>query len=107
MTDQASATIRSVTDVTIQTAIGHLELLANHLRLHGWEVHVTIPADRWPYLYVVNPAMRALNENVTAAPDPAGVWWLWFSWGERLASAADLTGAVARLGRVLTAPIHR
>jgi hypothetical protein len=62
------------------------------------------PADRWPYVHVANPAMRALNENVTAAPDIHDGWWLWWSWGEHVASIADRPRALARISQVLAVP---
>lgn len=84
-------------------SVGHLERLAGEFRAAGWRTTLTISRDRWPYLHVVNPRFRALNDDVIAAPDAAGRWWFWWSWAERIAPVADLGPVAARVGRVLAA----
>ncbi|WP_131740518.1 hypothetical protein [Actinomadura roseirufa] len=87
-----------------ETALGHLERLTEVLRSRGWTVEVTAPADRRPSALVANPEMRALQENVIAAPERSGGAWAYFySWGERIAPCDDPSGAATLLGRVLAA----
>jgi hypothetical protein len=50
---------------------------------------------------VVNPAARALEENVYVDPCKDGVWWYWWSWAERIAVADDLDLAASTIVRVL------
>lgn len=82
-------------------AVDHLDRLNEALIMSGWNASVSTPADRWPYVHVVNPYMRALNENVAAAPDTEGRWFFWWSWAEPVAEAGDIPRALARISRVL------
>jgi hypothetical protein len=82
-------------------AVSHLELLAGRLRARGWEATITVAADRWPFVRVVNPRLRALNEDVMAAPCE-GRWFYWFSWAERITELTDPSGATSRIEHVLS-----
>ncbi|TDD86988.1 hypothetical protein E1293_08535 [Actinomadura darangshiensis] len=89
-----------------ETALGHLERLTDVLRAGGWSVEVAAPADRRPTALVVNPSMRALQENVIAVRETSGSDWSYcYGWGERIAPCTDPSGAASTLGRVLAA--HR
>jgi len=57
-------------------------------------------------LYVVNPAARALEENVYAGCGKDGIWWFWWSWAERIAVADDLDLAATTIVRVLASLRH-
>ena len=59
------------------------------------------PPGRRPSLYVVNPAARALEENVYVACGKDGLWWFWWSWAERIAVADDIDQAASTIVRVL------
>ena len=61
------------------------------------------PPGRRPSLYVVNPAARALEENVYVACGKDGMWWFWWSWAERIATCEDVGGAALQISRVLAA----
>jgi hypothetical protein len=92
--------------VIFAAAVGHLESLTDQLRASGWEVRLVVPAEGWPYVRVVNPGMRALNEHIIAAPaTDSGVWCFWFSWAERITEVCDLAGTCARIRHVLTPPV--
>ena len=52
-------------------------------------------------LYVVNPAARALEENVFVSCGKDGMWWFWWSWAERIAVADDVDQAASTIVRVL------
>src|SRR5258708_6877903 len=84
-----------------EIAVDHRERLAEPLRAAGWEAWLTASVSRLPYLRVLNPAMRALNDDVLAAPDSCGEWWYWWSWAERIAPVHDTGRVVARVARVL------
>ena len=81
----------------------YLEKLADELSHRGMEAWLMAPPGRVPSLYVVNPAARALEENVYAGHGKDGLWWFWWSWAERIAAGDDLTGAASRICRVLAA----
>jgi hypothetical protein len=79
----------------------YLEKLADELTHRGLEAWLMAPPGRVPSLYVVNPAARALEENVYVDCGKDGMWWYWFSWAERIAVADDLDLAASTIARVL------
>jgi hypothetical protein len=84
----------------------YLEKLAEELSDRGLEAWLMAPPGRVPSLYVVNPAARALEDNVYVGCGKDGIWWFWWSWAERIAVADDLDLAAATIVRVL-APLRR
>jgi hypothetical protein len=85
----------------------YLEKLAEELTHRGLEAWLMAPPGRVPSLYVVNPAARALEENVYAGCGKDGLWWFWWSWAERISIADDLDGAATTITRVLSLPRGR
>ena len=85
----------------------YLEKLADELSHRGLEAWLMAPPGRVPSLYVVNPAARALEENVYAGCGKDGIWWFWWSWAERIAIADDLDAAATAIARVLSLPQNR
>ena len=81
----------------------YLEKLSDELSHRGLEAWLMAPPGRRPSLYVVNPAARALEENVYVGCGKDGLWWFWWSWAERIASGEDMVGAAAQIRRVLAA----
>ena len=79
----------------------YLEKLADELSHRGLEAWLMAPPGRRPSLYVVNPAARALEENVYVACGRDGLWWFWWSWAERIAVADDVDLAAGTIVRVL------
>jgi hypothetical protein len=79
----------------------YLEKLADELSHRGLEAWLMAPPGRSPSLYVVNPAARALEENVYVACGKDGLWWFWWSWAERIAVADDVDLAASTIVRVL------
>ena len=79
----------------------YLEKLAEELSHRGLEAWLMAPPERVPSLYVVNPAARALEENVYARCGKDGMWWFWWSWAERIAVADDVDLAASTIVRVL------
>src|SRR2546429_6585957 len=79
----------------------YLEKLADELSHRGLEAWLMAPPGRVPSLYVVNPAARALEENVYAGYGKDGMWWFWWSWAERIAVADDVDQAASTIVRVL------
>jgi hypothetical protein len=66
--------------------------------------------DGLPSVVVVNPALTSphpdhcyplLSERITLRHANGDRWLLWWSWGEVLGPAADVTGTVDRVARVL------
>ena len=88
-----------------QTA--YLDKLVEELTHRGLEAWLMAPPERVPSVYVVNPAARALEENVYVCLGEDGLWWFWWSWAERIAIADDLDAAATAIARVLSLPQHR
>jgi hypothetical protein len=78
-----------------------LEELAEVLARRGLATQLRTPSGRLPSLHVVNPAARALAEDVYVGRGQDSAWWFWWSWAERIAAAEDLAGAAALIERVL------
>ena len=88
-----------------QTA--YLDKLVEELTHRGLEAWLMAPPERMPSVYVVNPAARALEENVYVERCTDGLWWFWFPWPERIALADDLDAAATSIARVLALPHNR
>jgi hypothetical protein len=88
-----------------QTA--YLDKLVEELTHRGLEAWLMAPPERVPSVYVVNPAARALEENVYVCLGEDGLWWFWWSWAERIAIADDLDAATTAIARVLSLPKNR
>ena len=88
-----------------QTA--YLDKLVEELTHRGLEAWLMAPPERMPTMYVVNPAARALEENVYVFLCEDGMWWFWWSWAERIAIADDLDAAATAIARVLSLPKNR
>jgi hypothetical protein len=82
----------------------YLEKLGEELTHRGLEAFVMAPPGRVPSLYVVNPAARALEENVYAGLCSDGLWWFGWSWAERIAMVDDIDEAATTITRVLSLP---
>jgi hypothetical protein len=89
-----------------QLQAAYLDKLADELSHRGLEAWIMAPPGRVPSLYVVNPAARALEENVYVARCKDGIWWFWWSWAERIAVADDVDQAAATIVRVLASLRH-
>jgi len=90
-----------------QAESAYLDKLAEELTDRGFEAWVMAPPGRVPSVYVVNPAARALEENVYVARGSDGLWWFWWSWAERISVADDFAAASAAITRVLALPRGR
>src|SRR5487761_1212659 len=84
----------------------YLDKLGDELTHRGLEAWLMAPPGRVPSLYVVNPAARALEENVYAGRGKDGIWWFWWSWAERIAVADDVDQAASTIVRVLASLRH-
>lgn len=82
----------------------YLDKLAEELTHRGLEAWLMAPAGRVPSVYVVNPAARALEDNVYVGCGKDGLWWFWWSWAERIAVADDVDAAANAIVRVLALP---
>jgi hypothetical protein len=85
----------------------YLDKLAEELTHRGLEAWLMAPPGRVPSVYVVNPAARALEENVYADCGKDDVMWFWWSWAERISVADDLDAAATAISRVLALPHGR
>jgi hypothetical protein len=85
----------------------YLDKLAEELTHRGFEAWLMAPPGRVPSVYVVNPAARALEENVYADRGKDGLFWFWWSWAERISIADDLDAAATAIVRVLSLPASR
>jgi len=84
----------------------YLDKLADELAHRGLEAWLMAPPGRRPSLYVVNPAARALEENVYVGCGKDGMWWFWWSWAERIAVADDVDLAATTIVRVLASHLR-
>jgi hypothetical protein len=84
----------------------YLDKLADELSHRGLEAWLMAPPGRVPSLYVVNPAARALEENVYVGRGKDGIYWYWWSWAERIAVADDVDQAATTIVRVLASLRH-
>ena len=84
----------------------YLEKLADELSHRGLEAWLMAPPGRRPSLYVVNPAARALEENVYVGCGKDGIWWFWWSWARRIAVADDVDLAATTIVRVLASHLR-
>jgi hypothetical protein len=82
----------------------YLDKLAEELTHRGLEAWLMTPAGRVPSVYVVNPAARALEDNVYVDCGKDGLWWFWWSWAERISIADDIDTAATAIARVLALP---
>lgn len=82
----------------------YLDKLAEELTHRGLEAWLMAPAGRVPSVYVVNPAARALEDNVYVGCGKDGLWWFWWSWAERISIADDIDSAASTIARVLALP---
>lgn len=85
---------------------GYLDKLADELTHRGMEAWLMTPQGRVPSVYVVNPAARALEDNVYVDCGKDGLWWFWWSWAERIGVADDIDQAASTIARVLSLPRH-
>ena len=90
-----------------QAESAYLDKLAEELTDRGFEAWVMAPPGRVPSVYVVNPAARALEENVYVTRGRDGLWWFWWSWAERISVADDFGAASTAITRVLALPRTR
>jgi hypothetical protein len=83
----------------IQTV--YLEKLADELSHRGLEARPEVFSGFIPRLHVVNPAARALEENVCVGCGKDGTWWFWWCWAERIAPVDNVDLAATTIVRVL------
>jgi hypothetical protein len=88
----------------MENAPACLDKLADELVSRGLQAWLMALPGRPPRLYVANPAARALEEDVYAQRGKDGIWWLWWSWAERIAPADDLFQAADVIMRALSLP---
>lgn len=73
-----------------------LERLAAELRARGLGTTLIAPPGKAPWLDVRNPQASMLAETVMYARG-----WYWWPWADRIAPAADVADAAARVASVL------
>jgi hypothetical protein len=81
-------------------AVTQLEALARELAERNFETRVTSDGGT-PSLSVINPAVRSLRETIAVAPADDGVWWFWWSRGDRIARVTDVETAAFKVAYVL------
>jgi hypothetical protein len=99
-----ATTVIAVDDKGNHAQSAYLDKLAEELTHRGLEAWLMAPPGRVPSVYVVNPAARALEENVYCDRGKDGLCWFWWSWAERISIADDLDGAATTIARVLALP---
>jgi hypothetical protein len=81
-------------------AAKRLDDLVAELEQRGFAARVLATSGKLR-LWVQNLSASQLSDAVYAAPDPGGAWWLWWSWGDRIAPIADVETAAFKIGYVL------
>jgi hypothetical protein len=81
-------------------AVTQLEALARELAERNFETRVTSDGGA-PSLCVVNPAMLSSRETIAVAQADDGVWWFWWSRGNRIARITDVGTAAFKIAYVL------
>jgi hypothetical protein len=88
----------------VRDAMACLDALAAQMRTRGWTAYLVTPSGRLASLVVLDPHDRAEGSDIIVAPGgPAGDLWYWFSWGERIASAAAPAAAADAIIRTQSA----
>jgi hypothetical protein len=92
--------------MTSHGGIACLDVLAAQLHARGWTAYITMPAGRLAALSVQDPYDRAQwSDVIAAAGGPAGDWWYWFSWAERIGPINAPAAAAEVIIRALQRPI--
>jgi hypothetical protein len=81
-------------------AVTQLEALARELAERNFETRVTSDGGT-PSLSVITPAVRSLRETIAVTPADDGVWWFWWSRGDRIARVTDVETAAFKVAYVL------
>jgi hypothetical protein len=86
-----------------QPFLDRLDVLAMELSQRGLRTRLIGPRGRVPGLHVVNPSVSRLAEDVYVGRSKDGLWWFWWPWAERIASADNAAQAADLIARVLDA----
>jgi hypothetical protein len=81
-------------------AVTQLEALARELAERNFETRVTSDGGT-PSLSVANPATPSSRETIAVAQADDGVWWFWWSRGNRIARITDVGTAAFKIAYVL------
>jgi hypothetical protein len=85
--------------------IAFLEMLAAQMHARGWTAYINTPAGRLTSLFVQDPHNRAeCGDIIAASGGPAGDWWYWFSWAERIAPVQAPAAAADAIIRAFERP---
>lgn len=81
----------------------HLRRLGDALDATGdYAVRLMEYRTKPPELHVSRKGAARLVEDIGAECDGDDVWWLLWSWGERMCRADDIPAALESIGRVLS-----
>jgi hypothetical protein len=81
-------------------AVTQLEALARELAERNFQTRLTRGGET-PGLSVVCTAVPGSRETIAIAPADDGVWWFWWSWGDRIACIADVGTAAFKIAYLL------
>jgi hypothetical protein len=88
-------------ETTAGTALRLLHDLKRHAGADGLACRVVqTTRNSSPVLVLVNPEARQLSEEISCR-ELAGVWWLFWSWGDPIVRATETAAAMAAIRRVL------
>jgi hypothetical protein len=75
------------------------------MHARGWTAYINTPAGRLTSLFVQDPHNRAeCGDIIAASGGPAGDWWYWFSWAERIAPVQAPAAAADAIIRAFERP---
>jgi hypothetical protein len=83
---------------------------SNLVQLHALAVELTgrgfracvLHEDGALKLQVGNRGAPGGCEDITLAADDEGMWWFWWSWGDRISLVSDVAAAAFKIAYVLT-----
>jgi hypothetical protein len=93
-------TVNPAESETARTACIQVNALAADLTRRGFTVMVRDNGTLTPQ--VGSQAARDSCEHITVAADDNGTWRFWWSWGDPIASIADVEAAAFKIAYVLT-----
>ena len=85
----------------VEAVIHQLQLLADDLGKRGCLSRVLMSDGGSWGIHAVNPSAPEYSDLVYADQDEGGVWWLWWSWKDRLTLIDEIDVAADTIAAVL------
>jgi hypothetical protein len=88
---------------TAGEAIRHLHELNEALKNAGYLSKIIQPMSGHPFVKATNPHAYQMSEQINCQENPSseGILWFFWSWGDPICPAVEITSAVSRVGNVI------